>query len=190
LEATLKIKDATNWVLDYGDMLFNYTKQRVKDDHTAKDIVQDTFLAAWRNVENYNGSTAVKTWLFSILKNKIIDYYRKNNTRQQNEITESETEYEALFADDGHWATQNKPVFWGVGYVNQIEKKEFYITLNSCLSKLKNIQSAVFSLKYLDGFESEEICKTLEITSANYWVLLHRAKTQLRFCIEKNWFLK
>jgi len=51
--------------------------QRVKDTHIAKDLVQETFLAAWRNIDKYNGEASVKTWLFTILKNKIIDQYQK-----------------------------------------------------------------------------------------------------------------
>ncbi|NJE06742.1 DUF1492 domain-containing protein, partial [Thermococcus sp. M36] len=52
------------------------------------------------------------------------------------------------------------------------------------------IQHAVFSMKYLDDIDSDEICKQLNITASNYWVLIHRAKTQLRSCLEKNWFTK
>jgi len=57
----------------------------------------------------------------------------------------------------------------------------------SCRKKLKAIQDAVFSLKYLDGMDSETICKELNISASNYWVLIHRAKVQLRGCIEKKW---
>jgi RNA polymerase sigma-70 factor (ECF subfamily) len=79
---------------------------------------------------------------------------------------------------------------WGVDYNTVIEQKEFYSILELCKSKLKAVQNAVFSMKYLDGIESEEICKELNITSSNYWVLIHRAKLQLRTCLEKNWFNK
>ena len=47
--------------------------------------------------------------------------------------------------------------------------------------------ASVFSLKYLEEEESETICKELEITSSNYWVIIHRAKLQMRECLEKNW---
>jgi len=42
-------------------------------------------------------------------------------------------------------------------------------------------------MKYFEGVESEAICKELDITASNYWVLLHRAKLHLRSCLEKNW---
>ena len=45
-------------------------------------------------------------------------------------------------------------------------------------------------MKYLDGLDSEEICKELNITASNFWVLMHRAKLGLRACLEKNWIKK
>jgi DNA-directed RNA polymerase specialized sigma24 family protein len=62
--------------------------------------------------------------------------------------------------------------------------------LRNCKSKLKQIQDTVFTMKYLEGLDSEEICKVLNLTTSNYWVLIHRAKLQLRACLEKNWFTK
>ena len=180
---------ASQWVNEYSDVLYAYVAQRVNDRHTAKDLVQETFLAAWRNVENYNGQASVKNWLFAILKNKIIDYYRKTSTRVAGESFSIHVTEEHFFDGSGHWQGNAKPNNWDIDYNSPVETKEFYSTLDKCRSKLKEIQSAVFSLKYLDGLESEEICKVLNISPSNYWVLVHRAKTQLRECLEKNWFV-
>ncbi|MEO7530302.1 MAG: sigma factor-like helix-turn-helix DNA-binding protein, partial [Sediminibacterium sp.] len=59
--------------------------------------------------------------------------------------------------------------------------------LDGCKRKLQQVQQAVFSMKYMEDLDSTEICKALGITSSNYWVLIHRAKLQLRTCLEKNW---
>ena len=64
----------SQWVNEYGDQLYRYALPRVSDSEIAKDLVQDTFLAAWRNVDKYKGEASEKNWLFTILKNKIIDY--------------------------------------------------------------------------------------------------------------------
>lgn len=181
--------DATSWVKNYSDMLYRYALPRVNDSDLAKDLVQETFLAAWRNVEHYKGEATEKNWLFTILKNKIIDHYRKASTRLTDKLSLFENE-DGNFEENGHWQQNAKPNDWGIDYNTNIESKEFYSILSACKSKLKVLQNAVFSLKYLDGRESEEICKELNITPSNYWVLLHRAKTQLRACLEKNWFVK
>ena len=68
--------DAKKWVNDYGDMLYRYAVPRVNDKEVAKDLVQDTFLAAWRNYDNFKGEISEKNWLFTILKNKIIDFLK------------------------------------------------------------------------------------------------------------------
>ena len=179
---------ATRWVKDFGDMLYRYALPRVSDSSIAKDLVQETFLAAWRNVDNYKGEASEKNWLFTILKNKIIDHYRKASSRLTDNIDTSQGENS--FDENGHWKATTMPNDWGIDYNTAIEHKEFYSVLEVCKSKLKEIQNAVFSMKYLDGVESDEICKLLNITSSNYWVLMHRAKLQLRNCLEKNWFVK
>ncbi len=180
--------NATRWVKDYGDILYRYALPRVSDSDLAKDLVQETFLAAWRNIETYKGEASEKNWLFTILKNKIIDHYRKASTRLTDKLTDGNDDIQ--FDEVGHWNKENKPNEWGIDYSNPVEAKEFYRVLEKCKNKLKEIQNTVFSMKYLDGFDSDDICKELGITASNYWVLLHRAKVQLRGCLEKNWFLK
>jgi len=176
--------DAGKWVHDYSDMLYRYALPRVNDSNVAKDLVQDTFLAAWRNHDSFKGEISEKNWLFTILKNKIIDHYRKASTRLTESLPESG---EPFFDEEEHWQQQTGPKDWGIDYNQPVERKEFYDVLNRCKKKLKDIQATVFSMKYLDGMDSEEICKVLNITPSNFWVLMHRAKLGLRACLEKNW---
>ncbi len=168
-------------------MLYRFALPRVNDKEVAKDLVQETFLAAWRNYDNYKGEISEKNWLFTILKNKIIDYYRKASTRLTESLSGAD-DGDSFFDEDSHWAKRAYPQDWNIDYNQPIERKEFYEVLNKCRQKLKDIQNAVFTMKYLDGLDSEQICKELNLTASNYWVLIHRAKLQLRSCLEKNWF--
>ena len=179
--------EASRWVNDYGDSLYRYALPRVNDSEVAKDLVQDTFLAAWRNIENYKGQISEKNWLFTILKNKIIDHYRKSSTRLTDRLPEQAKD-DPYFDNADHWTEAAEPSDWGIDYNALIEKKEFYGILQQCKKKLKELQDIAFSMKYLDGYDSEEICKELNISASNFWVLIHRAKVQLRACLEKNWF--
>jgi RNA polymerase sigma-70 factor (TIGR02943 family) len=181
--------NATKWVSDYGDMLYRYALPRVNDMETAKDLVQETFLAAWRNYDNFKGEISEKNWLFTILKNKIIDHFRKASTRLTDSLPGMADE-DAYFDDAQHWTMAAAPQHWNLDTDAAIERKEFYEILGRCKGKLKEIQNTVFTMKYLDGLESDHICKELNITTSNYWVLIHRAKLQLRACLEKNWFIK
>ena len=62
------------------------------------------------------------------------------------------------------------------------------LRLLHCMSILPEKWRAVFSLRVVDELDTETVCKELDITSSNLWVILHRAKLQLRECVERNWF--
>ena len=186
MDLAKKQHNVTEWVADFSDGLYAYAAQRVKDNHTAQDLVQETFLAAWRNVDGYTGEASVKTWLFTILKNKIIDQYRKASKRKTDSL-----DGDSPFFDEGdHWRDGFCPQDWGTNAASRMETKEFHAVFDGCKGKLKEVYSAVFTMKYLDGLESKEICKVLGLKSSNYWVLIHRAKVQLRACLEMNWFTR
>ncbi len=172
------------WVDRYADALYAFTIVRIGDSDIAKDIVQDTFLNAWKARESYTGKASEKNWLYAICKNKIIDHYRKSASSVVNIAAREENDY---FDKVEHWTPDTKPGEWGMDYTQPIEKKEFYNVLEKCKSKLKEIQQTVFVMKYMDDLDSEEICKVLDLKPSYYWVLIHRAKLHLRVCLEKNW---
>ncbi len=173
-----------NWVDNYSDELYRYTITRISDTSYAEDIVQETFLSAWKAKETYKGEASEKNWLYAICKNKIIDHFRK----QSNNIVKPSSAEEDIYFDKlEHWRDEPTPREWSIHYTQPIETKEFYNIFESCKMKLKGIQQSVFVMKYMEEMETEYICKMLDITSANYWVLIHRCKLHLRSCLEKNW---
>jgi RNA polymerase sigma-70 factor (ECF subfamily) len=103
------------------------------------------------------------------------------------ETVRQEHNDQTFFDEEEHWRKGAYPQHWSVNVSNRVEAKEFQQVFRSCGKKLKEIQNAVFVMKYVDGMNSDEICKELGLTSSSYWVLLHRAKVQLRACLEKNW---
>jgi RNA polymerase sigma-70 factor (ECF subfamily) len=176
------------WVHEHSDNLFLYARKRLPDEETARDLVQETYLAAWRNLDGYKGETSVKSWLHIILKSKIIDQYRRMARRTS---TESVNEPEDPFFDEQeHWKNGRYPVGWTVQFEDPVEAKQFRLVLKGCSGKLKEMQQAVFIMKYMDEMDSEQICDLLSISNSNYWVLMHRAKVHLRACLEKNWLNK
>ena len=182
------------WIDNYVDYLYAFAYNRVNDEEMAKDLVQDTFLSALKAKDSFKGEAAEKTWLVSILKNKVIDHYRKNAAHPQQSFEESEqykVAYSYYFTEEGfikgEWHKQTAPKSWNSVDKNTIEQKEFKSILAKCLDKLPKAWASVFSLKYLEEEESSTICKELDITPSNYWVIIHRAKLQMRECLEKNW---
>ncbi|MFZ5551490.1 MAG: sigma-70 family RNA polymerase sigma factor [Bacteroidota bacterium] len=173
------------WVDRYSDELYGYALSRVNDADTAKDLVQETFLSALNNLQGFRGESAEKTWLYSILKNKIVDHFRKKRNTQSIENTMVAESW--FFEESGHWS-EHRPAFdWEYTSTDRMGEQEFLKILEQCKQKMSSLQQAVFTLKVQEELESEMICKELNITSSNYWVILHRAKLQLRECLEKNW---
>jgi RNA polymerase sigma-70 factor (ECF subfamily) len=117
------------------------------------------------------------------LKHKIIDYYRRAS-RQVSFV--SETEENDFFDESGFW--RESPAGWNATPESLLEKKEFEEILQSCLANLPKNLAAVFTLSEIEGLKASEICEILNLSPNNFWVLLHRARLQLRRAIEDRWF--
>ncbi len=176
------------WIDNYADYLFNYAVARVKDSDLAKDLVQETFFAGLKSAKNFQGKATERTWLVSILKRKIIDYYRKINSKK------GKAEVRMTFYEDGenegNWLEERVPQNWENESEKIIENEELKNQLDYCIHNLPEKYAMVFRMKTIQEFETEEICKELDITPSNLWVIIHRARTQLRKCMEDNWFKK
>jgi RNA polymerase sigma-70 factor (ECF subfamily) len=185
------------WVERYADILYSFAFARVRRQEVAEDLVQDTLLSAYKAKETFLFNASEKTWLISILKRKVIDYYRKKSTQNELNVFDQDDKgdfmnhfFESEGRNSGHWSESGSPKNWRKDFETSVESNEFYDILGNCLSKLPPKLSAVFTLKVMDDLDSEEVCKELNITPSNYWVMMHRAKLQLRECLEKNWFTK
>lgn len=183
----LNEKQFTDSVYSYSDLLFRFALSRGLEDEEAKDIVQDTYLSAWKNRMTYRGEVSLKNWLFLILKNKITDHFRKTAQRKKESLLNIGGNDDPYFDEEDHWKHGLYPEQWKSPAEEAVQQKEFYNVLQNCSRKMKQIQYRVFLLKYVDGMNSTDICKQLQLTASNYWVLVHRAKVQLRACIQKNW---
>lgn len=174
-----------HWVKNYGDMLFQYAIIRVNDRETARDIIQETFFAALKNVDSYRGEISEKNWLFLILKNKIVDIYKRKARELQQSLDELTDAMEQSFDENGHWKPGAFLHASGSNPENTLMASEFGSILNACVNRLQELMRVCFVLKYLEDMEADEICKELTISSSNYWVLIHRAKLKIRLCLEK-----
>lgn len=173
-----------DWINRYSDIFFDYLCKRVKDSTTAKDILQETFIAAWKNSSSFRKESDEKTWLYSILRHKLIDYYRL----QARAKTAWSAKFD-FFDKEAHWTDEGAPVEWKQAD-STLQTKEFYKILFFCKQKLSPLHLHVFTMKYLDDEEASFICKVLQIKPSNYWVIIHRCKVLLRECLQKNWFFK
>lgn len=174
------------WVDSYADYLFNYAVARVNDAEIAKDLVQETFFAGLNSAKNYKGDAAERTWLIAILKRKVIDYYRKINSKKGK--AEVRMSYSAGSESEGDWLEEQVADPASNFESDAIENEELGLAIQGCISKLPKKQSLVFTMKTIRGMSTEDICNELGINPSNLWVMIHRARTSLMGCLNQNWF--
>ncbi len=178
---TLPPADA--WVDLYGDVLFRYALARVADEDAARDLVQDTLVAAVRARGAFGGRSSPRTWLVGILKHKIADLFRRRAREAPPDEADPEQD---LFDTGGRWRTP--PGRWRTDPSELASRRQFWQILGRCLSELPSRQAGAFALRELEGYDTAQLCQELGVTPTNAWVLLHRARLGLRRCLEAGGF--
>ncbi len=186
----MHIEDTKETIIDlvktHTKELYAFTMAKVGQKEIAEDIVQETFLSAFQSYDNFQNKSSAKTWLFSILKHKIADHFRLQYKRG-NEV--SPDIIEKFFDENHRWKPEYRPKQW-TEVDHLLDDPAFSKTLSDCLKALPDKWSSAIQLKYLEETESKEICSQLEITTSNFWQIIHRAKLQLRNCLDIKWFKK
>jgi RNA polymerase sigma-70 factor (TIGR02943 family) len=172
----------------YRPGLTRYALRMLRNAADAQDAVQDTLAAAVTAPDAFAGRSSPKTWLYGILKHKIIDTFR----RQARETVladlsggESQGDIEALFAPDGRW--REPPAHWGSPEV-MLQQRDFLEVLEACIACLPERAAKVFTMREVMELEVDEICGVLGISANHCFVMLHRARLKLRALLEERWF--
>ncbi len=183
------LADPERWVDDHADALYGFALARVRDPEAARELVQEAFLAALRSRATFRGHSSERTWLIGILKHKVIDHFRGiYHDREILAADETSAHSSGEFDERGHWRARAGPRDWGRDAAQALEDEEFWRAFEQCRAALSGRIGAAFTLRELDELPTEDVCKVLNVTPTNLWVMLHRARTQLRRCLELNWF--
>jgi RNA polymerase sigma-70 factor, ECF subfamily len=176
-----------HWVDHHGNYLFHFALSRLRNMTEAENAVQEAFLAAFKSRHTFSGKSSERTWLIGILKHKIVDSLRKHyRERPVTDLQHNEEAIDQFFDQAGQSKKTLTP--WVPEPDELLEKKEFWNVFHKCSEKLPKTAGDAFLLREIENVESKEICKILGISLSNLWVLLHRARLQLRDCLEINWF--
>ncbi len=173
-----------------ADMI-RFAHLQVRNHEVAEDLVQDAIESALRNAESFAGRSSLKTWVFAILRNRIIDHLRKsqrsvNFSSLVDDDADWQERLDSLFNERGRWRAQAAPAAWP-DPEQSMQKQEFWGVFEACLDHLPANTGRVFMMREFLGFESEEICAQLGISTSNCYVVLHRARQKLRGCMESGW---
>ena len=177
-----------SWLQDHGDALYSFAMMRLHDAAASEDVLQETLIAGIQGLERFKQGASVRTWLISIMKNKIVDLLRKRGREQPlqdwDEQTLDNDGFDEQFAADGHW--KQAPKDW-TEPMSMLESSEVKQQLLDCISGLPEKLRTLIVLKEIDGFETQELIPMLNISSAsNLWVMLSRGRDRLRRCMDEH----
>lgn len=173
--------------------MVRFARLQLRDDALAEDLAQEAIAAALAGAREFAGRSALKTWVFAILKNKIVDQIRSkarsiNVSALAADEASLDQAFESLFAANAHWAPEARPRNWG-DPAEALREQGFWEVFDACLKHLPENTARVFMMREFLEFETTEVCRELGISAGNCNVILHRARNGLRRCLEKKWFL-
>jgi len=164
-----------------------FARLQLSDEHLAEDAVQEALEGALKNASSFTRQSTLKTWVFSILRHKIADILRGRYREPVREHCKECASDDDLFDEGGHWQAGATPRRWG-GTQDLVDKTQFWRVFDACLEALPPEQARVFMMREFIELNSAEICQSLELSTSNLHVLLHRARLKLRACLSENWF--
>jgi RNA polymerase sigma-70 factor (ECF subfamily) len=171
--------------------LVRFARLQLRNDSLADDVVQEALMAVLEKPDGYAGQSSLRTYVIGIMKHKIVDALRHaQRTHQFADASDTDDDFgqeqvDALFAADGH--PMQRPRHWGNPDAT-LEQQDFFRILELCLEKLPPKTARMFMMREWLELDTGEICRELDISSANAWVMLYRARLRLRECLELNWF--
>ncbi len=142
----------------------------------AADVAQETFKTFIETASRFEGRSHVRTWLFGIMYHKIHEDRRQTNKFEQ--VDEIHEIMDSRFGDNGMWSRPPQATD------RTTLDDEIRRHLEECLDEVPDQQRMAFVLREVEGFQSEEICKSIDVSRTNLGVLLFRVRNRLRECLE------
>ena len=146
-------------VQTYKERLYWHIRRMVLDHDDADDCLQNTFLKAWRSLDNFRGDAQLYTWLYRIATNETLSFLSRQQTRG---------EYAGLDAAD-----RLPSDAWFDG-------DEVQTALHQAIAKLPPKQKAVFLLRYFEEMPYEKIAQVLETSEGALKASYHHAYEKVK----------
>lgn len=172
------------------DMLLRFAILQLRDRTEAEDAVQEAMLASMARIGEFRGQAQFSTWVFAILKNKIVDTFRARARNVSTRVYDEEISadaFDALFNESDHWKRDERPSAWGDPEAT-LSQTQFWTVFEVCLTNLPPATARVFMMREFLDVPVDDVCVELAITKTNCGVILHRAKMALRVCLQNRWF--
>jgi RNA polymerase sigma-70 factor (ECF subfamily) len=166
----------------YHAPLLRLAQSFVPSRAVAEEVVQDTWLGVLRGIDQFEGRSSLKTWLFRILVNRA----RTAGVRERRHTPVDVGALPAVpperFDAGGGWV--DPPVPWADEVDARLDAAKVAELIAGHLDQLPDTQRQVLLLRDFEGLPSPEVCELLGLTEANQRVLLHRARSKVRGFLE------
>jgi RNA polymerase sigma-70 factor, ECF subfamily len=170
-------------------LMLRIASRYVRNPTVAEEVVQETWLGVLNGLQSFEGRASLKTWIFRILTNRAI-------TRAQLEgravpfsgLGDAGPDEPAVDPDrfrpeadrwPGGWKCFPEPLPEA-----RLLERETLALIEDAIEELPERQRLVIAMRDVEGWSAEEVCETLAISEANQRVLLHRARSKVRRCLE------
>ncbi|MDH5766971.1 MAG: sigma-70 family RNA polymerase sigma factor [Gammaproteobacteria bacterium] len=165
------------------EQMLRFATLQLRDVTQAEDAVHDAINAALSS-NKYSGKGSLKSWVYAILRNKIIDIIRERSRHPVETFIEDDgSDLNDQFDEKGHWKKSQQPANWGQPETT-LANKQFWLIFEACLNDLPESTAQVFMMREHLGLDIREICNELSLSESNCWVIMHRARMRLRKCLE------
>jgi RNA polymerase sigma-70 factor (ECF subfamily) len=155
---------------------------RVRSRAVAEEVAQDAWVGLLRGIDNFEGRSSLRSWLFRIVINRAISSGVRERT--QLPVHDAELEHrDGRFSQDGWWVTP--PTHWADEVLDRIVAPALVERVHAVIAELPEGQRQVVTLRDVEGLSGAEVCAILDITEGNQRVLLHRARTRIRAALEQ-----
>ncbi len=161
-------------VRSYGPRLLSVARRFMKNDEDAQDVLQDSFISAFRSLGRFEGQSKLSTWLHRIVVNASLMKIRSQKRRPETSIEELLPQ----FLEDGHHVDMPSP--WKSNPHEELESSETRTLVQESIGKLPESYRTVLLLRDIEGLDTEETAKMLGISSNAAKIRLHRARLALR----------
>jgi RNA polymerase sigma-70 factor (ECF subfamily) len=158
----------------YERPLYHFGRRMCAEPRDAEDVVQETFLNAFRYLKDFRYETKFKNWLYRIAASNCIKKRRKSKFAPERELSLEE------FLPQDEAAVDHKAPAWATLPLDQLLNEELGRTLRQAIVQVPEKYRAVLVLRDIEGFSTEESAQILNLTPANIKVRLHRARLFLR----------
>lgn len=173
-----------SWVEQYSEPLLKRAVYLLSDKEDAEDVVQEVFIAAFSSYDSFEEKSKPLTWLQTILKNKVADFYRKKYR------AEPQIRLDHFFDETGSWKNDDVLQDWDATNkeAELLDNDDFNKTLEDCIEELPSRWKIPMKMYYLQEKKAPEVSQELDISTTNLWKILQRSRMQLRECLDFNWF--